>query len=124
MGNKHSKGNKSNKSKQPNLNPSIKTPVTKQHHKKELMFIKCTYEIIDNSLIQIINYRGESEINEEIEKKMKILNNKKKENLIYQKQFGKLGMNTIIFVCEEKLSNMSFMFNNCSTLKKNRIYIL
>ena len=66
------------------------------------MLIKCTYEIKDNSLVQIINYRGKSEINEEIESKIKILNDKRKENLIFQKKFDKLGINTIVFACEEK----------------------
>ena len=27
-------------------------------------------------------------------------------------------MNTIIFLCEQKLKNMSFMLNSCFTLKK------
>ena len=121
MGAKHSNNNKSKRTNQHNPKPSIKNTVTKQVQKKEFMYIKCTYEIIDNSLVQIINYRGKTAINEEIEKKIKILNGKNKENLIFQKKFDKLGINTIIFICEEKLNDMSFMFNNCSTIKKNRI---
>ena len=118
MGAKHSKSNKNKRTNQHNSKPSIKAKATKQLQKKEFMLIKCTYEIKDNSLVQIINYRGKSEINEEIESKIKILNDKRKENLIFQKKFDKLGINTIVFACEEKLNNMSFMFNNCSTLKK------
>ena len=48
MGNKSSQSNKSN---------------------RKFMLINCTYEIIDNSLVQIINDRGKKEINEEIAKK-------------------------------------------------------
>ena len=69
MGVKQSKRNKSNRTNQHNSKPSIKTTATKQLKKNELMYIKCTYEIIDHSLVQIINYRGKTAINEEIEKK-------------------------------------------------------
>ena len=40
-----------------------------------LILIKCYYKIKDiNDEVQIMNYRGKTEINEEIEKKIKILN--------------------------------------------------
>ena len=48
MGNKSSQSNKEN---------------------KKFMLINCSYKIIDNSLVQIINDRGKKEINEEIAKK-------------------------------------------------------
>ena len=42
----------------------------------------------------------------------------KKEKLILQQKFNNIGNNTIDFIIEEKLNNMSFMFNNCTSLKE------
>ena len=85
----------------------------------EISYIKCTYDINDiNESIQIINNRGIQFINEEIEAKVKILNGDKKEKLIFKKKFDKLGLNTVHFIIEEKLTNMSYMFNQCSRLKE------
>ena len=83
-----------------------------------ISYIKCTYEIKDNNYIQIINNRYLDIINEEIESKVKIWNNGKKENLIFKKQFNKKGIYNIYFIIEKKLNNMSFMFKNCSSLKE------
>ena len=70
-----------------------------------------------------MNDRGETAINEEVELKIKILNDKNIfEPLILQKQFDKLGMNTVIFVIEENLSDMSFLFNECYSLKKIQFF--
>ena len=81
--------------------------------------IKCTYEIKDNNnYIQIINNRGIKNVNEEIESKVKILNGDKKEKLIFKKKFNKIGINIIYFIIEEKLTDISFLFNNCSSLKE------
>ena len=80
-----------------------------------ISYIKCTYEIKDNNYIQIINNRDLEYVNEEIESKVKIWNNGKKENLIFKKQFNKKGIYNIYFIIEKKLNNMSFMFNNCSS---------
>ena len=71
-----------------------------------------------NEYIQIINDRIEDKINKEIKSKIKILNGDKKEKLIFRKKFNKIGKNTIYFIIEEKLNNMSFMFNNCTPLKE------
>ena len=69
---------------------------------KNEMQIKCTYEIKDiNDEIQIINDKDEDDKNEEIEKKVKILNGNEKEDLKYKKKFNKIGLNTIIFICEK-----------------------
>ena len=68
--------------------------------------------------MQIINYRGKKDINTDIEEKIKILNDGKKEKIVFKKKFSKLGFNVIEFIVEEKLYNMSFMFNLCSSLKK------
>ena len=50
--------------------------------------------------------------------KIKILNGDKKEKLIFKKQVDKIGIHYITFIIEEKLNNMSYMFNNCSSLKE------
>jgi len=81
--------------------------------KKGNSYIKCTYLIKDDDYVQIINKRGV-----EIESKIKILDGNQKENLIFKKKFIKKGINTIYFVIEEKLNDMSFMFINCSSLKQ------
>ncbi len=88
-----------------------------------LPIIECTYDIKDTNLVQIMNDRGNTAINEEVELKLKILNDKNIfESLILQKQFDKLGMNTVIFVIEENLSDMSFLFNECYSLKKIQFF--
>ena len=84
----------------------------------KISYIKCIYEIIDNNYTQIINNRDEFEINKEIESKIKILACGQKEKLIFNKKFNKIGMNTIYFISEEKLNNMSFIFNKCSSVKE------
>ena len=90
-----------------------------------LPIIECTYDIKDTNLVQIMNDRGETAINEEVELKIKILNDKNIfEPLILQKQFDKLGMTTVIFVIEENLSDMSFLFNEQHLLKKKLIFLL
>ena len=84
---------------------------------KGTSFVRCTYDIKDYNETQIINDRGRKYINEEIGAKIKIWNNGNKERLIFKKKFNKLGLNTIDFIFEEKLINMSYMFNECSSLK-------
>ena len=53
---------------------------------KRNFLYKCTYDIkdIDNE-IQIMNNKGEKYINGDIESKIKILNNGKKEKLVFKK---------------------------------------
>ena len=75
-------------------------------------YIKCIYDKKDYNETQIINFRGEKIINEEIESKVKIWNDGKSEKLIFTKKFDKIGINVIYFIIEEKLTNMSFMFIN------------
>ena len=82
-----------------------------------ISIIECIYDIKDYNETQIINDRGEMYINEEIGRKIKILNGRQKESLIFKKKFNKLGINTINFIIEEKLYDMSYMFNKCSSLK-------
>ena len=84
------------------------------------MTIRCTYEIKDNNEIQIINNRDKNDINEEIEKKIKIYHAKKNQklNLIFKRRFSHTGLRTIIFICEEKLTKLDYMFLGCSSLKE------
>ena len=84
----------------------------------EVSLIKCTYEIKDNDYIQIINNRDTKNVNKEIETKIKILNNGKKEQIIFKKKFPNKGIYTIDFLIEEKLNDMSNMFKECSSLKE------
>ena len=55
-----------NENKQPKFNEKIS-------------YIKCIYDIKDYNEAQIINFRGEKDINEEIESKVKIWNGEKAE---------------------------------------------
>ena len=82
-----------------------------------ISFIKCTYEIFDYNNVQIINNTDGIEVNKDIESKIKLLNNGKKEKLIFTKTLDKLGIKTIYFTIEQQLNDMSFLFNSCSTLK-------
>ena len=83
-----------------------------------ISYIKCVYNVKNYNEIQIINYKGKTASNEEIESKVKIWNGEKAEKLIFTKKLDKLGINVIYFIIEEKLTNMSFMFNKCSSLKE------
>ena len=83
----------------------------------KISYIKCTYEIFDYNYVQIINNTDGTEVNRDIESKIKILNNGKEEKLIFTKKFDKTGIKTIYFSVGKNLNDMSFLFNNCSTLK-------
>ena len=93
-------------------------PHSNVKRKKNEISFKCTYEITNYNETQILNYKDSNEINEEILSKIKILNGNKKEDLIFLKKFKKIGLNTVCFIIEEKLTNMSFLFNKCSSLKQ------
>ena len=88
------------------------------HFNDKISYIKCVYNVKNYNEIQIINYKGKTASNEEIESKVKIWNGEKAEKLIFKKKFDKLGINVIYFIIEEKLSNMSFMFSKCTSLKE------
>ena len=47
-----------------------------------------------------------------------MLNGGKKDNIIPRKKFNKIGINTIYLAINDKIDNMSFLFNNCSSLKE------
>ena len=84
---------------------------------KDTSYIKCIYDVKDNNETQIINYRIDNIVDEDIAKKIKILKDGKKEALIFKKKFDNLGINTIVFIVEEKLTDLSYLFNKCSSLK-------
>ena len=86
----------------------------------EETLIRCTYEIKDFNEKQIINCRFSTYVNKDIEAKIKICKNNKKEKLIYKKKFDKLGLNMIYFIIEKKLDNLNFIFNDCSSLKQTQ----
>jgi len=86
-------------------------------NKGELL-IKCTYEIKDFNETQIMNGLSVSRRNLDIESKIKIWNNYQREKFIFKKKFNKLGENAIVFIIEKRLNDMSFMFSDCSSLKK------
>ena len=83
-----------------------------------ISYIICTYDVKEDKEIQILNYCSENYVNEEISSKVKILNDNKKEELCFKKKFDKLGINSVIFVIEEKLTNMSYLFYKCSSIKE------
>ena len=93
-------------------------PPTNKIKTENVISFKCIYEIKDYNKIQIMNYRNDKEINEEIKSKIKIINGDKIENLIFEKKFDKFGLNTIYFMIEQRLTNMGFLFNKCSALKQ------
>ena len=89
---------------------------------EQIISFTCTYDIKDIfSYTQIINNRSGihvNNVNKEIESKIKILNRGKKEKLTFTKLFDSQGINVINFIIESKLTNMNFMFNNCTSLKE------
>ena len=122
MGSSSNKNLSSSTKKGINQIDGNKNPIVDSNVKNKVSF-RCTYEIKDYNEIRIINYSNGDFINEEILTKIKILNSNKKEELIFKKKFNKLGYNTIDFIIEENLNDMSCMFSGCSSLKKSRIYI-
>ena len=91
-------------------------------------FIKCTYLIdkIDlGKATQIINNKGEENyINTEIEEKMKVIINGEIQPVINREKesdyltyiFVNDGKYTFYFISDSDLTNMSYMFYNCSSL--------
>ena len=74
---------------------------------------RCFYDVKNiNEKIRIINN------NKEIESKIKILKGSIKEELILTKKFDKIGINTINFIIEGKITDMSRIFSFCKPLIK------
>ena len=59
---------------------------------ENISYIKCIYDIKDYNETQIINFRGEKIINEEIESKVKNWNGEKAEKLIFKKNLINWGL--------------------------------
>ena len=98
---------------------------TPSNFNKGISYIECTYDIKDiNTETQIMNNRGEVFINEEIESKIKILNSNQREKLTLKKKFNRIGRNIVIFIIEEKLNNMSYMFDKCNSLKEIKFHFV
>ena len=53
---------------------------------ENVSYIKCIYDIKDLNETQIINFRDDKKINEEIKSKVKIWNGEKAEKLIFTKK--------------------------------------
>ena len=108
-----------------NLLPSSNISNIQTNVNNSISYIECTYDIKDiNTETQIMNNRGEVFINEEIESKIKILNGKQREKLTLKKKFNRIGRNIVIFIIEEKLNNMSYMFDKCNSLKEIKFHFV
>ena len=98
----------------------------------KINFIKCTYEIKNIGLgkqIQIINNKRfpyDNIINEEIEREMRVIINGEIQPVINKEKkldyltyiFMEDGIHTFYFISNNYLTNMAYMFKNCSTLIK------
>ena len=90
----------------------------------KINFIKCVYEIKKDDInkeIQIINnkYKNDDKIrNEEIQNKVKIIINGEIESNILKYKFNIEGDYIIYLISYNDLTDMSYMFYNCSSLKE------
>ena len=75
----------------------------------KISYIKCTYEIFDYNYVQIINNTDGTEINRDIESKIKILNNGKEEKLIFTKKFDKKRNKNNLFFNQQKFEWYEFL---------------
>ena len=89
--------------------------ISNDNNKNNQISFRCYYDIknIDEE-IKIISV----EKNKVIKSKIKILNGNKKEEIINTKKFNKIGINTIDFIIEEKLTKMDRIFYYCESLIK------
>ena len=89
----------------------------------KINFIKCKYEIKKDDLgkdIQIINNKDWIGIiiNDEIEKEIKVIINGEIKSNILKYKFNKEGIYVIYLITYNLLTNMSWMFSDCSSLKE------
>ena len=79
--------------------------------KNSQISFRCFYDIKKIYLeINIIN----KHIDGELKSKIKLLNNNKQEEIIFTKNFNKIGIYTIDFIIERKLTNMRNIFCGCA----------
>jgi len=90
-----------------------------------LNYIKCIYEIKKHYLgkdIQILNnegyYYNKVIINEEVLNKMKVIINGEIKSNILTYKFNKEGLYNIYITYNHLITNMSYMFFDCSSLKE------
>jgi surface protein len=84
-------------------------------------YIKCIYEIKKDDLgkdIQILNNKGYFIKNEEILNKMKVIINGEIKSNILTYKFNKEGLYNIYITSNHLITNMSYMFSGCSSLKE------
>ena len=82
-------------------NPSKPTaiydyPKKMHHYISNKVSFRCIYHIKDYNEIQIINDRDKATINEEIKSKLKILNDNKKEELVFKINLIRLDITLLI----------------------------
>ena len=90
----------------------------------KINFIKCEYEIKKENVgkdIQLINNKGKYDFeikNGEIEKEIKILINGEIKSNVMKNKFSKEGNYLFYIISSNDLTDMSWMFNECSELKE------
>ena len=91
------------------------SPSISDNNKRNSQSFRCFYDIKDiYQEIDIIN----KHIDEELKSKIKILNDNKEEEIVFTKIFKKIGINTIDFIIEGKLTNIRDIFSGCIKLIK------
>ena len=88
---------------------------------KKINYIKAKFEIKHENLgkeIQILNDTYISHRNDEIRKINNIIINRELTNTIYRYLFNKEGIYIIYYLSDELLTDMSYMFFKCSSLKE------
>ncbi len=90
----------------------------------KINYIKCIYEIKSKDIskeIQIINNKShfDNEIqNQEIDQEIKVIINGEIKSIIFKRKFIKEGVYTIYFLSYKPITNMSYMFYDCTTLQE------
>ena len=90
----------------------------------KINYIKCIYEIKSKDIskeIQIINNKShfDNEIqNQEIGQEIKVIINGEIKSNIFKRKFIKEGVYTIYFLSYKPITNMSYMFYDCTTLQE------
>ena len=90
----------------------------------KINFIKCLYEIKKEDIgkdIQILNNKGKFNYeikNEEIEREIKVIINGEIKSNIFTYKFTKEGDYIFYLICYNDLTDMSWIFNECSSLKE------
>ena len=85
-------------------------------------YIKCIYEITKDDLGKIILILSDELVcgdsNEEILKKLNVISNKEIFSYDFTYKFNKEGLYIFYFTSNHLITNMSYMFCNCSSLKE------